>query len=329
MLGLTNNTPLRVELFPGISRQGQEQITCVIKAGFAFDSHGHVSKLDISEPIKSHDIFYQNDPANRSLMFAEESMPFKCGGELLIHGHAKPNNMHCRIHGVSAAIKFTNGKYWSKTLTIFGKRWWRSRLIGLMISKPEPLSPVALCYENAYGGRDQQAPEYCYPFNPVGKGYALFSKHLKDIALPQIECGPKYITSPMTRPLPAGFGPVARSYIPRLTYFSNSASFTKPHAKQYNVAPEDQQFTTGFNGGEEIILKGLINKQRMDIPINFNLPSPIFAVSYDSGDSHQQLKALMDTVVIDVDRQTIHLIYRCGVAWDGDIARQGEIIISE
>lgn len=219
MLKLINNTQFSAGLYSGRDKNGQHQLTCVIKAGFSFDQAGNLSLINPAPEIEEVDR-YLGDPNKSSLVAANEIMPYKEKSEILVYGIAHPPTVKSIITEVGIRIHWSDDLTWEKQLRVFGKRVWQKTLFGRISGKPELLLEVPIRYEYAYKSS----------FNPAG------------ISLPQIEQGPRFINKPADKVKVAGFGPIPPAW----------------HLRDiFNMAPDDQQFERFFIGGEKITLKGL------------------------------------------------------------------------
>jgi len=110
----------------------------------------------------------------------------------------------------------------SKTLRVFGRRFWQVTGRKFRLSAPEQFDRVPLTYELAFGGvdtkaqaRDARGP-VSEPRNPIGTGFAVNERDLAGTLACAVEHPTSLISSPKDRPQPAGFGPIARHWSPRV-----------------------------------------------------------------------------------------------------------------
>lgn len=315
MCQLDNQSQWSAGLYPGWSRTGKRQFTLVVKAGFGFDVQGNLTVLP-QPPIEEADR-YRGDPKTSSLEAACEIVPFKKGGELLLFGTAHPMGKGT-VGEVEVGIHFADGRAWRKTLRVFGRRQWRSILLMALPGAPEPLEAIALTYENAYGGCDQGDPEKPFAANPSGKGYTLRGLRLKNLELPRIEMGPPFITSPTSRPAPAGYGPISPLWAPRLSAFESARRHEareggcpwgeKTPGDLFNAAPLDQRFAATFQGDETISLKGFFPEAPQGLQLRIPPIQPEIDLETDEGNCRVEIRC--DTLVIDTDRKQLHLLWR-------------------
>ncbi|MDO3379338.1 DUF2169 family type VI secretion system accessory protein [Geoalkalibacter halelectricus] len=335
MYQLDNHSAWSAALYPGWSRAGERQFTLVIKAGFSFDSHGRLTPLP--QPAIEETDHYRGEPGTSSLAAACETVPFKQGAELLLLGTAQAPGGGRTVGEVEISLQREGGQSWSKVLRVFGRRRWKAKLLMAVPGDPEPLDAVPLIYENAYGGCDPADPEKIFPANPVGRGYSDKGQRLKGLELPQIEIGPRFITGPTTRPVPAGFGPLSPLWEPRLGAFTllDEAAAQRggcPWGKEvaadlFNAAPPDQRFAQPFVGGERILLRGLVADAPQGVPLH--VPPLLPDVGVNRAGTWERLEVSCDTLVIDADRQELCLVFRAALPWDVKKPQNGWVIVRD
>ena len=216
---LSNNSPWQVKLAEGFSHKREQLAVVVIKAGYAINIETGALTLLTKKPAIEGVDKHAADPLKSALIAATECSPPKVGGEFYILGATlTPPSGDTTAAEASIALTYSNGRKFNKTIRVVGKRQWQGNWVMPSISKPEPLAPISLGYENAYGGSDAEAsPKEKQPThlaNYAGKGYLTDTKRCTGVELPQLETAP-YINSPSDRPQPAGFGPLPAFWAPR------------------------------------------------------------------------------------------------------------------
>lgn len=143
----------------------------------------------------------------------------------------------------------------TKTLNVFGDRFWEKTGGVLVISRARPFIEMPLSYAWAFGGEG-------YAKNLVGKGYVRekLSTGSQVYPLPNIEDPKHLIGSPSDHPEPAGFGPLDPTWPQRAgkagTYNNKWLAEHWPFYPDdmnwtyFNTAPEDQQIDAFFSGNE-------------------------------------------------------------------------------
>ncbi|ABA90062.1 protein of unknown function DUF2169 [Syntrophotalea carbinolica DSM 2380] len=336
MLQLDNRTDWAAGLYPGWGINRQRQQTLVFKVGYSFDKEGILAPLP-QAPIEETDR-YRGDPETSSLVAASEIVPFKQGGELLLHGSAHPAGSGERVLQVKVSLRQRNDAFWSKELRVFGCRSWKRRLLTALPSTPEPIEgPIALVYENAYGGTDPANPEETCTANPAGVGFSLRGLRTKSLSLPRIECGPGFVASPASRVSPAGYGPIAPHWEPRcnakvdidteaITY-GGCPWGKEPPESLYNTAPLDQRFEQPFEGEMTLQLKGLVADAPRDILIH--LPEIKPRIHLDMNETFTEFQAACDTLIVHTDPREINLIFRCALPWSHNHTEEGLVTLRD
>ncbi|ALC17962.1 hypothetical protein DSOUD_3242 [Desulfuromonas soudanensis] len=337
MFELDNPTPWAAGLYPGWSRDRQRQLTLVVKAGFSFDARGRLAPLALP-PIEEADR-YRGAADRSSLAAACETVPFKAGAELLLSGTARPLRPGNTGTEIEVGLRLSDGCYWKKTLAVFGERRWELSLLRPVVSAPQPLLNLPLCYEHAFGGCDRHDEKMVFSANPVGKGYSGKGWRLKGLELPQIESGPKFIASPGSRPQPAGFGPIAPFWEPRSRVSAaldleaaaraGSPFAANAPADMYNAAPLDQRFDRPFSGGEALSLKGLIEGASAPEGVRLELPRLRPQLTLAAGETRQRLTAVCDTLLVDGDRRQLFLLFRAAIPFSLKAPAGGWVLVRE
>ena len=251
MLKLLNDTKYTANLYPGYNKNNEHQLTCVIKAGYNFDSCGNLKLFDIPPQIEIEDNFI-GDVNKSSLSSTSDIMPYKYKSEILIYGTAQIDKKKY-LSSVKVQIKRENNT-WEKSLCIFGVRFWRKVLFWVFPGRPSDLKPTPIIYEYAFGGEG-------YEKNPAGIGYSekLFNK--KNIPMPQIEEFSKVTENTKNMPS-AGFTPIP--------HYWTLIKKHLPLPNVYSMAPKDQQFDKPFFGNEIISIQGMIEGIDTNEKVRYN-----------------------------------------------------------
>ena len=282
MLELANQSNWTAGLYPGWDADQQYQLTAVFKAGFSFDEQGNVIPLPPEYEIHAADQHHA-DPLASSLVQASEIAPFKQGGEIYLYGTATPERENLIAMEVGMGILFTDGREWKKILRVYGTRKWQMNRLNYIMGEPGFVQPIPLRYEYAFGGTNPNDDDDAYAANPIGMGYNSDQRKLLSEELPRIEAGPAFMTSPMQKPLPAGFGPLPVFWEPRRSEVGEPVAdpFVQggcPYARTaqkylHNVAPPDQRFNKAFSGGEVLHLRALLPNVSHRKAVQLVLPS--------------------------------------------------------
>ncbi len=333
MLELANETCWAAMLVSGWARDRSRQLTLVIKQGYRFELDGSVSPLE-RETLELEGVDrYHGDPLASSLAAACELVPFKAGGEFLLTGTAYPPTEQARVMRVEAGIRFSDGTAWQKRLHVFGERRWQRSWLGWRPSGPQPLEPLPLRYEYAFGGYDEVRDE-SDPRNPVGCGFTVRGRAQAGQRLPQIECESDPVRRPGDRPAPAGFGPLPVQWEPRsdLAAIDEEAlalglcPYREPvSAALHNAAPVDQRFPQPFKGDEVVVLKGFFKERHAAVEIA--LPTAIPQAFLIGPDRWHRLELCCDTISVDADARQLSLLWRGAIPWAEAKPRQGWVAL--
>jgi hypothetical protein len=298
-------------------------MTLVIKAGFWFSERGELSPMKIPPPIEQCDRFHE-ESGDSSLAAACDTAPYKKGAELLVYATAYPPQQDSTVMEVSVGLRRNARDDWRKTLRVFGPRSWHRGLTGVTLGQPEPLEPLPLRYEFAYGGRDPRNEMRRYGKNPVGAGYSHHSRYHSALVAPRIEMTGSFLNALTQRPVPAGFGPIPTFWEPRIRHQPNMDEGLQSmglcpfrddvNPAFYNAAPVDQQFSQAFSGTESILLKGLLHKREGDNALLIQLPRVSPKIALQKGAERKAITAQCDTLVVNADAREIHLVWRVGIS---------------
>jgi len=208
----------------------------------------------------------------------------------------------------------------SKTLWVFGNRYWQRSLVGLWsMTDPEPFSEMPITYENSFGGPG-------YNKNPVGKGYIQnLKKNGKQDpqarALPNIEDTRELVTTPHSKIFPPGFGPLDRMWHPRVRL---TGTLDKTWLKKnwpnppddfdwnyFNAAPRDMQVEGYLRGDEELYFENLhtrISTYRTRLP---GLRARCFVNdATETDDRFREVPMNLDTLWVDMPKEHVVLVWR-------------------
>ena len=207
----------------------------------------------------------------------------------------------------------------AKTLRVTGPRSWKYNLFsGWRLTKPIPTTEVPIHYEYAYGGGiSEKSHSSFFEQNPVGRGYCNFANRRTPICAPQIENLDEPI-SQIDRPYrPAGFGPIAKHWLPRRLLCGTADQNWKENRwplrpldfdfNYYNSASEGLVYPGYLVGNENVLLTG----QSHEGPIAFGLPElKIIVCAIDNSDMLMIETMNLDTLHIDVNSSQAMLTWR-------------------
>jgi hypothetical protein len=303
----------------------------IVQAAFPLIS-GKAQLID--EPVKpnfSDEYWNEDDATLSSLKLASDVVAYKPYCDVYVTGTiknygSKPSE---RWDGL-LRVRHEQERLIDKPLCFLGPRVWEHDRKNIWrLNRSEPTNEVPLRYELAYGGHyinpKEEDPDIAietYPSNPSGTGY--FGKDYdikKKYPGPQIELFDQAIDDSTPSYTPAGWGPIARFWSPRIerqgTYddawmkdFESNryADYPKDFQMAYfNSAPADQMIPH-LSCREHIELAGVFSDK-----LGISLELPGWKISADSFSADgKALKGWLncDTVHIDLDMSRLTLTWR-------------------
>jgi hypothetical protein len=263
------------------------------------------------------------DDLGRSLCYSTDLVPMKPRGEVLVYAtchtpEAQPRPSH--------EVSITVGPI-HKTLHVTGPRVFVEGLLGRVApGRTAPFTVMPIRWELAFGG-------VSFPLNPLGRGIdPIPDDNGTPIPyLPCIEYPSSRMSEPKDRPVPAGLGPIAPSWLSRSklqgTRDQRWAMFRAPLPPKdfdpgfYNAAPADQQLKKGyFKGNEPVVLTGLHREhQRYETALPGKRVRAFALV--DNPEEHEkdpnepekkfvEVPMNLDTVHLDVQKGEMVLLWR-------------------
>ncbi|HDH04680.1 MAG TPA: DUF2169 domain-containing protein [Nitrospirae bacterium] len=315
MWALTNNTPFKAERTWVRDKNGAEVWLVAVKGAFSIAPDGSIQLAEEQEEVNIAPKF-RGDPQSASLLYDTDLPHTKKNTDILIEGHAyAPHGQP--VTKVDVTLKVADIK---KTLRVIGDRMWQKSLLGVSLSRPQPFVKIPLTYERAFGGTDQTSKNPKHhgwePRNPVGRGFATKADHLIGKPAPNIEDTSSLIGNWKLKSYPAGFGPIAGNWSPRVelagTYDKNWEKTRQPllaedfNESYYQCAPKDQQ-AKGYLKGEELF--ELYNMTPAGV-LKFRLPriSIGFTTHFDDNTTEEH-RAVLHTVIVKPDLPKVVMVW--------------------
>ncbi len=308
---LNNTTPYAAERNWIRDKHGFHQWIVAIKATFCIAENGSLTLAGIQDPPLLAPEYFAK-PGKSSLRYESDLGLLKPSTDITLLGSAHaPRGKAAE----SVLVSMQAGPV-KKDLLVFGERVFQAGITGPVPSHPIPFIQKPLLYEFAYGGMDTSDPDPSRhgfdPRNPIGRGFALHSKALYQQPAPCIE----YPNRDMQTAGPAGLGPIASYWEPRLSYGGSYGSAWEKSKKpllpdDYDdraslCAPADQQAPAYLRGGEPVILQNL---SRAGL-LRFTLPSISLALHTAIGAKAEQHPAYLVSVIIEPDDMRLRLVWQ-------------------
>lgn len=308
MFAIENSTPLPAALVPGLDAEGRTEATVIVKATFRL-REGELALADEQVPLLQADEHFDlgREPGQSSLRREADLSPQKPGTDVILIGHAWSSSPVTSLDVVLSAGPLR------KVVRVTGDRAFFSRPGGFGISDPLAFTRLPLVYERAFGGADGAAFD---ERNPVGKGFCADQARADGLRLPNLEDPEELMASPTAHPPVAGFGPLARHWLPRRLRFGVADEAWKRDRfpllpldfdrRFFHAAHPDLIASRHFQGGEPVRLEGCAEGG----PVAFRVPRLDLAITPKIKGSAQTSRPALDTLVIEPDERRVLLTYR-------------------
>jgi hypothetical protein len=330
---LKNTTPFAADNSWIRDIDGSEVLLVVIKATARVQEDGRIA-LEAEQREVCDIPKFRGEPECSSLLYESDFVLRKIRTDVLVEGRAFAPSAKA-VSQVDVRIKIANI---DKTLRVHGDRVIENSAFGIKLSHPKPFFELPIFYEKSYGGTDLKDDDPrrhdWEPRNPVGVGFATSKKHILDSPAPNVEY-PKHPYVSWKRGVPAGFGPIARHWAPRVGYagtydadWEENQSPLLPldfDKRFYQCAPDDQQANGFLQGGEVVEMFNLSPEGHL----SFRLPSVSFRLTsrfYDG--SSEEHRADLHTVVLHPDKRRFELIWHSGLPCHHKVNKLRETTIS-
>ena len=318
---LKNLTPFAAERTWVRDFDGAEVWLVAVKGSFLIQPDG-TQILDTEQTEVSRVPEFAGEPGLSSLLCDSDLVHTKSRTDVLLHGHAySPEGSPTT--SVDVRLKLADV---DKTLRVVGDRVIERGLIGMgvQLSSPQPFTRMPITYEQSFGGTDQkdEHPKRhgWEPRNPVGVGFGMYQDHVIGTPAPNIE-HLKSSYADWRHGEPAGFGPIARHWAPRVglagTYDEAWEKTRSPLLPSdfdelfYQCAPQDQQVPGFLKGGENVELNNLTPEGFL----SFKLPRVTLGLTtrfYDGTEAAH--RADLHTVVIQPDERRFQMVWHSKLA---------------
>lgn len=323
MLQISNRTPFTVDLSILRDEEGIDTGVAVIKSTFTIAPDIIVSKSQM--PVIKNDE-YRGKPGHSSLKYASEITLPKPATDIVMIGNAYAQNRK-KLH-----VSLKVGDY-SKTVAVFGDRYWKRTLGFHFITDPKPFTKIPLIYEKSFGGVDVHGSDKnkieCEPRNPVGCGFKIRKgrKRAAGLKLPNIEDPDHLVRSIKHRPMPAGFGYIAPAWEPRKSFTGTFDEKWEKYRAPYLPEDFDSRFlncahpdliTDGYlQGGEEVF----IENATWGKIIKFNLPKMEFKAVFNIDGRKIIHQPALDTLILEPDDNRFSMIWRASERCDKKVLK--------
>jgi len=329
-----NPTPLVAEALP-LFPPSRDKLTLIVKGTFEVRRDGRTRLAEAQLPLSADE--HEGGEAT-PVRYESDLVPFKPRADLLCVGRAyAPGGQPV----ASLPVRFGLLDR-PKEIRVVGDR--RLRMVGPTpeVGPPEPFTSMDLSYCRAFGGADPEDPNgasVC-PTNPFGRGYARNAGAQRDRPMPNLE-DPRQPLRSLAEPLPpAGFGPMGRTWQPRLalagTYDERWQTERAPEPPEdfdyrfFNAAPPDQQIEGYLRGDESLWVENLhpeLSRLTVRLPgVRMRAFVEAGADVAHVGAGLRELRLRLDTVWLDMEALRLVLVWRAAF-YASHVAEGGALLI--
>jgi len=328
MLQLKNNTPFAAQLALFPNHQGVDTLYIIVRASLNIGPKWTLS--DEQKPPAAADEHWGDDPATSSLKQASEMHIGKPATDIIMTGHAwSPEGRETSQLDVSLAVGSVN-----RTVRVFGDRQWHDG----GISQPRPFTSMPLVYERAFGGLHKENDQIIAgeARNPVGCGFIGKRKPavVNGEPLPNLEDPRQLLQRAGDVVAPSGFGFIAPSWQPRLSYAgSYDEHWQKTRApylpldfdlRFFNMAHPELIYPGYLQGGEPVQITG-VNPQG---PLAFELPLIGLAASVAVKNRVEKPVFNLETLLIEPDELKLIMTWRAAMICDKEALKVREVSVN-
>lgn len=347
---VVNNSLCAVDATQATDKHGKSWLTVVAKGTYVLpelmdgDEAPMALRPERCAGLLLSDEFV-GEPGFTAPTFEADLAPFKPRCDLIFKGSAHAPWQGSSAHAVPAVdvalrVQGTTGvALVEKRLRVHGERRWKRQGDQWRLTPAAPFVETPLHYGIAFGGvwsdedlgvKDESLRS-AHPMNLVGQGHGAdaFLSLLENSPAHRIERWREGQLEEVTRPdqalAPAAFGPLARSWQPRLQWAGTYDQAWKDDVfpllpedfddRFHQIAPEDQQLDYP-QGGELITLINLVASAAKSAtgPLaqyKFRVPKRRMAMAMLTRQRETVLLTPeIDTLVVDTDAMRLHVIWR-------------------
>ena len=338
---LVNETPLVAGNTLAFRKDGREVVVVVAKGTFVLvgdSSEGGPRLSDTQVELLMADEF-GDDPAKSAPRLENDFAPSKPQCDVLLTGSAhSPGGKRMSSLGVGLRVGEMR-----KAFNVTGPRQWEVGAAGGVIAgAPQPVASQPISYDVAFGGTevDPQHPERtetCFE-NPVGLGFRRHDLDIWGQPMPVTEESHAPVTHPRGSYRPMAFGPLGRSWRPRIDHVGTYDTHWMEHVAPFlpddfnelyfQAAPPDQCMRYPA-GGEPIRLVNLVPPALSPgVSVDSSVPrlrvGRIF-VPYRGEPTWTD--AVLDTIVFEPDANRFTCSWRASHAPTRDMFELSEAVI--
>lgn len=314
MQKIINNTPFEAgDFYTNDGKTAADVYLIAIKGTFDICPDGSLSVSKEQQHIFGKPV-YNGKEEQSSVRYPPDLYPLKNRIDLLVNASAYHPEGETGVE-TTAAIAVSN---WYKELKVTGDRFWSNDFGFLKKTSPEPFESIPIIYERAFGGvdlSDDKIPDeerVTHKENPLGKGFAIKSKYLDGLKLPNIEPTGKKTNKKAKKNQTVGFGAIDSHWASRTRY---AGTYDEEWEKNrfpllpldfdpeyFQWVPEDQQFEQ-LSSDDLISLYNLTPEGELHI----NIPSFDFEVTTTVNNRPVSMNLIPQTILIEPDLKKVYI----------------------
>ena len=327
----------RYSCLPGLGPDSQTLFSVIAKRTYGI-APGKLALCEKQPPLVESDEFADpHNPFYSDCTAESDLVAYKPATDVIIKGRAwAPRGKQAYSLECEAAVGPLG-----KTVRVFGNRSLEQKMVrGFSLGAPEPFSSMELGYARAYGGTAKSKTGTLLPYYPnqIGRGFSIKGGFgdAGELLVPNLEDPSSPVTADSLivdkyedwpkAPKPASFGWTRRDFYPRYTYCGVPPLFLEGAGRQAGTDPQDTtdkkmqrmdpRFYQGaseglggvrLRGNEQVTLKYF----DPDMPVfQFALPEEKPVIIADLGNGRNELSPVVQTVIIDMDKKLLSIIWR-------------------
>lgn len=338
MPNLKNLSPFAAVDFPSLTKEGSEVLVVCVSGRFRLPPAGRPSSEPLEpsdeQPLPPLSDVYWGKPGLSSLRYEAQTAWIRPGTDVYVSGTAwAPGGRP--VKQMIAAVRVGPCK---TGVQVWGDRVWKRGVLGPQPSEPQPFESMPLLYERSLGGvvqvRGDEAASY-EPRNPVGRGLYASVREAVDCPMPNLEDPLRCMAAPTDRVGPAGFGPIARGWQPRLslagTYDVQWVERRAPlwpkdfDERFFFAAAPGLRMDTPLQGGAQVVLSGF----SPDGQYAFPLPRRRLGVKVYFRHRKERRTLRLDAVHLEPDDHALTLIWRAAIPAHRQLALHEYSVVRE
>jgi hypothetical protein len=313
-----NRTPFTARCVPMDDRHGRELLVVILKMAYDVSPSGRCRPLLGGAPVRLTDERVSG-AAESSLRYPGDLLDDKPGADVILAGTARPPADRA-VTEMDVSLRVETGRRTlQKAVRVHGPRVWYAGAGGVVPGPAARLAPTPLRYELAYGGADASDPRrpLVERRNPAGTGVAVDRRRLVGTPAPAIEDPARPLGS--SSPAPAGFGPIAPEWSPRLeragTYdevWRRERAPLRPadFDPRHHCCSEPELWSEEPLAGDEAVE---VLGATLEGAWRFRLPRHAPVVVADLRGERVEIRPGVDTLLIDADAGRVELVWRARV----------------